>query len=194
MQQTQQTQTQYPKNFRDVGETLKTLDLTLKNQVPVGKIFRGGQIEFLSHQSLGSPSTIINLRMLKDEELIPGVKYLHFPIANNVDVYNTRSKEVKNWLNDIIKSFERDQVTFPVYVHCFAGKDRTGVVIAALLFVLGIKTDIIVKEYLFTSDNVKELDIKNALKEIEKIGNGYFRGVNIDKIRSMFLSMNKKIF
>jgi protein-tyrosine phosphatase len=39
----------------------------------------------------------------------------------------------------------------PVLVHCAAGKDRTGIVIALILEVLGVERDVIVADYALTS-------------------------------------------
>ena len=168
-------------NFRDVGSSLKKIEPN-KSCLSPNRIFRSGQIDFLTHESLGSPSTIINLRMLKDEETIPNVKYIHFPIANNVEVYNTRSADVRKWLHQIVKSIEDGETTFPVLIHCFKGKDRTGVVVAALLHILGVPSLIIINEFV-QSDGTNESDIRMALVELDKKGDAFWRGIKLDKVR-----------
>ena len=45
----------------------------------------------------------------------------------------------------------------PVLTHCFAGKDRTGFVIAMVLEVIGIDRDVIVADYLRSNDSVAQL-------------------------------------
>ncbi len=45
----------------------------------------------------------------------------------------------------------------PVLTHCFAGKDRTGFVIATVLESIGIDRDIIVADYLRSNDSVGQL-------------------------------------
>lgn len=45
----------------------------------------------------------------------------------------------------------------PVLTHCFAGKDRTGFVIATVLETIGIDRDIIVADYLRSNDSVVQL-------------------------------------
>lgn len=172
-----------PKNFRDVGATLLKLE-PKSSYLPVGRILRGGQIDFLSHSSLGNPATIINLRMPKDDATIAGVNYLHFPIANSVEKYDTRDADVREWLKSIVKAFEDESVTFPVLIHCFSGKDRTGVVCAALLHILGVPSNLIVKEFMTTTEGVKEDDIKLTLNELEKKGAAYYRGIKLDKVRA----------
>jgi protein-tyrosine phosphatase len=45
----------------------------------------------------------------------------------------------------------------PVLTHCFAGKDRTGFVIATVLETIGIDRDVIVADYLRSNDSVPQL-------------------------------------
>jgi protein-tyrosine phosphatase len=45
----------------------------------------------------------------------------------------------------------------PVLTHCFAGKDRTGFVIATVLETVGIDRDVIVADYLRSNDSVAQL-------------------------------------
>ncbi|MDV7352738.1 tyrosine-protein phosphatase [Rhodococcus oxybenzonivorans] len=45
----------------------------------------------------------------------------------------------------------------PVLVHCAAGKDRTGVVVAALLLAAGVKSAAVVADYLATAPNMAAL-------------------------------------
>lgn len=175
--------TDAPRNFRDVGDTLKKLSPD-SSYLPSGRIFRGGQIDFLPHAALGKPTTIINLRMPKDDATLPHVKYLHFPIANSVEKYDTRDPDVRDWLKSIVKAVEDDNITFPVMIHCFSGKDRTGVVVAALLHILGVPVPLIVKEFLATPEGVKEADIQTTLAELEKKGAAYYRGIKLDKVRA----------
>lgn len=124
--------------------------------------------------------------MLKDEETHPGVKYLHFPIANNVEQYDISCNKVRRWLNEIIKSFENGEIVFPVLIHCFKGKDRTGVVIAALLKIIGVPNSIIVNEFML-SNGVDELDIVDVLNELDKKGEKYYRDVKFEKVRSQII-------
>jgi protein-tyrosine phosphatase len=45
----------------------------------------------------------------------------------------------------------------PVLTHCFAGKDRTGFVIATVLETIGLGRDVIVADYLRSNDSVAQL-------------------------------------
>lgn len=49
------------------------------------------------------------------------------------------------------------QAPGPVFVHCAAGKDRTGIVIGTVLSVLGVPREQIVADYLRTNDNLDAL-------------------------------------
>jgi protein-tyrosine phosphatase len=48
----------------------------------------------------------------------------------------------------------------PVLTHCFAGKDRTGFVIATVLEAIGVDRDTIVADYLRSNDAVAELRVR----------------------------------
>jgi protein-tyrosine phosphatase len=45
----------------------------------------------------------------------------------------------------------------PVLTHCFAGKDRTGFVIATVLETIGVDRDVIITDYLRSNDSVAQL-------------------------------------
>lgn len=47
-----------------------------------------------------------------------------------------------------------DPANRPVVVHCTAGKDRTGIVVAMLLDILGVEREVIVADYHVTSGNM----------------------------------------
>ncbi len=49
-----------------------------------------------------------------------------------------------------------DPANLPAIVHCTAGKDRTGVVVALLLSVAGVDDETIVKDYALTGANLTE--------------------------------------
>jgi protein-tyrosine phosphatase len=49
------------------------------------------------------------------------------------------------------------EATSPVVYHCAAGKDRTGVISAILLALLGVRDEIIVSDYAATQDNIEAI-------------------------------------
>ena len=77
-----------------------------------------------------------------------------------------------------------DGSTYPVIIHCMVGKDRTGIVSALLLELLGVPRQQIVEDYLLSSSvgEVNEDWIDAALKEVDAAGgiNKYLSGIGID--------------
>ncbi|MEM9528717.1 MAG: tyrosine-protein phosphatase, partial [Bacteroidota bacterium] len=141
-------------NFRDLGEFV---NLIIGEEVlPEKKIYRGGSIDYVKDvQEIGNPKSIFNLRNGPDPNSLNLVQ-LHFPMANKIEKYDTSQKEVRKWLNEIIKEFENPDLAFPVLIHCLSGKDRTGIVVAALLLILGVKKEVIVEEYLLSDGEVNK--------------------------------------
>ncbi len=89
-------------NLRDVGEYI---NLILGKEILKEKtLFRGGSIDYVyKMEEIHQVKTIINLRNGGDPELFD-VDYLHFPMANKVEKYQTNQKEVRLWLNAIVKN------------------------------------------------------------------------------------------
>ncbi|MBN2103760.1 tyrosine-protein phosphatase [bacterium] len=170
-------------NFRDVGEWVN--EIAKRPLLPVNRLYRGGKIDFVtSPQDIGMPGTIFNLR--KGPDLRPrrfAEAYFHFPISNDYEKYETKTPEVRSWLQKIIKTIEEQEIQFPLLIHCSTGKDRTGVVIAALLSILGINREVIIEEYLLSDGEVKHEWIEQSLYGIDNLED-YFRRVNLDLVRS----------
>ena len=82
--------------------------------------------------------------------------------------------------------FENQQLDYPVFVHCTSGKDRTGVVIAALLWVLQVAESIIVEEYLLSDGEINKDWIVSSLDGIKNSRN-YFGRVDLDLVRNNIL-------
>lgn len=167
-------------NFRDVGGYINLIlgAQKLKEQM----LFRGGSIDYVNeHQEIKSVQSIINLRNGADGQLF-NVDYYHFPMTNKVEKYHTAQKEVQVWLNSIIKIFESPAIKYPILVHCLSGKDRTGIVIATILAILGIEQEIIVEEYMLSMGEVKQEWILQALEGIQDL-NAYFNRINLVEVR-----------
>lgn len=148
-------------NFRDVGESL---ELIADSPIfPTRKLFRGGKIEFVTNAAkIQHPATILNLSRGVDPQDIPAI-YAHFPASNDLEKYDTSNREVRRWLNEIVAFIGQPETQFPVLIHCTSGKDRTGVVVAALLTIAGIDRSIIIEEYLLSDGNVQPNWIEMAL-------------------------------
>jgi protein-tyrosine phosphatase len=141
-------------NLRDLGESVNILAGTAL--MKEGVLFRGGSINQLFDQSELPPvSSIINLRSGKDLHF-PSKHQLHIPAIDSVENYHTREAKVRQWLNRVLSSLVYES-QLPVLIHCTAGKDRTGVVVALILQTIGIPRSIIIDEYLL-SDGVASAD------------------------------------
>ena len=89
-------------------------------------------------------------------------------------------------LNAILKEFENEDFKYPVLIHCLSGKDRTGIVIAALLLVCEIERDVIVQEYLLSYETEDESLIVKAMDGMNNIAK-YFSRINLDMVRKNLL-------
>ena len=170
-------------NFRDVGESLELI--TGKTLIPPGQIFRGGKIDFVdSHDELLNPATILNLRRGTDPKKFE-CSYVQIAASNDLEKYDTSNPEVRQWLNDVLSYCASVETKLPLLVHCTSGKDRTGVVVAAILTVIGIERSIIVDEYLLSDGDVSRDLIELAIDGFTDTSN-YFHRVNLELIRKRF--------
>lgn len=153
-----------PPNYRDVGEALGLwLD---PSPLAPGVLLRGGKIGVLTtHDDLGAPRTIVNLRRGSDPP-VAGARVLHVPADDTVENYDTHEKRVRTWLHAAMGALAAAEP--PVYVHCTAGRDRTGVVIAAALVVLGVDEEAIVGDF-GLSDGA---DVRAIRRAIHGLGKG----------------------
>ncbi len=153
----------HPLNFRDVGEALGLwLD---PSPIATGRLLRGGKFDQLATLSdLGLPATILNLRSGPDPRHLDAVLH-HVPAANDVENYDTRLPAVRAWLKRALAPLASAETTWPVYVHCTSGRDRTGVVVAAVLHLHRVPREVIVEEYLL-SDGGDRGAIERALDGI----------------------------
>lgn len=166
-------------NFRDVGAALELI--ANMPVFPKRKLFRGGKIDFVTDAAMiQNPATILNLRRGADPQHL-AASYAHISASNDLEKYDTSNREVRGWLNDVVSFFADPDTKFPVLIHCTSGKDRTGIVVAALLTIVGIDRSIIIDEYLF-SDGEVHLDwIEMALEGLadpEK----YFNRLNLQTV------------
>ncbi len=72
-------------------------------------------------------------------------------LANIRAIYASIPIERAEGVKAIFQCLARSEV-FPLLVHCSIGKDRTGVVVALLLFALGVPEETIYADYLLSND------------------------------------------
>jgi protein-tyrosine phosphatase len=153
-----------PPNFRDVGEILGLwLD---PSPIPPGRLFRGGRFDFMTGApDLGLPGTILNLRRGPDPMHLAGVTLVHVPADDDVENYDTRQRGVRRWLGRALSALASPGLAWPVYVHCTAGRDRTGVVIAGALLAIDVPREIVAEEYML-SEGADRASIESAIDGI----------------------------
>lgn len=171
----------HPANFRDVGSAL---GLWLEpSPIPAGRLFRGGRIDALSTPSdIGNPCTILNLRQGPDPTHL-AARMLHLPAPDRLENYDTSLRPVARWVTDALRVLAAPDITPPIYLHCTSGRDRTGVIIAAVLLSIGIPRDIIVEEYML-SDGGDAARIRQAIHGLSVTG--IERQADAERIRSRF--------
>ena len=171
------------KNFRDVGKFLNAASAS--HVFPENVLYRGGSINgvFEHHEILKIP-TIVNLRKGADEKIF-NCQYLHIPVADRVENYETSSGKVRMWVNRVINQISQPDVRLPILIHCTSGKDRTGVIIAAILLLFEIPESLIIREYLASEGVNNSRSLEQALQ-----GFGDIR-VYLNKVKDSQLLINK---
>lgn len=97
------------------------------------------------------------------------------------------TKEVKQ-VFDVLA----DEKNWPVLVHCTQGKDRTGLIVMLLLFLLEIDIDAIDKDYLLSEPEL-EAEKPQRIKEIASIGlSERFTRCPPDVVKSVQLHLETK--
>merc|ERR1712194_295089 len=161
----------------------------VESQILPNVLLRGPLLARRTYEQLGCPRTIVNLRVepndvshLADPSL---ARLCHFKMGNKANVYDTQSREVRIWLANILRLFER-HIDLPVLIHCKHGRDRTGVVVAVLLVILGVPRHAIMEDFLLT-DGADASNLHRTfagIKERGGVGN-YFEGVlKLEAIRT----------
>lgn len=167
-------------NFRDVGEFINLL--ANQELIPHNRLLRGGKLDHVVDAcQIGAPGTIINLRSGPDRKFFDA-DYYQFSAANDVEKYDTSNRDVRHWLNQVLRLFEKEELRYPVLTHCASGKDRTGIVTAAILTVLQVPRPLIVEEYLLSEGKVQREWIEQALDGIGA-ADLYFKEIDLHRVR-----------
>jgi protein-tyrosine phosphatase len=182
------------KNMRDLG------GWTLKDgaKIPYGRVYRSGKLssatpaDLAKLHSLGI-KTSIDLRSSaeiitsgKDPGPAQGFSATISAPMNGIASASGYKDIINNQKASLAKAFRAlaDSSTYPVDIHCTAGKDRTGVVSALLLDLLGVPRQEIVEDYLLSSNSglVNADWIKSALNEVDAAGGieKYLAGIGIN--------------
>ena len=164
-------------NVRDLGG-LRTRDgrVVRARQVVRGDnpkaLTERGQSEFAD---VVAPAVIVDLRMQLEVHR-EGYTVLHDPVRvvnlpmlpqSGVNQEQIDAGAADNLVDDYMRQIDVNAASIvealrliadpgnrPVFVHCTAGKDRTGIVIAMLLSLLGVDDEVIVADYHVTTKNM----------------------------------------
>jgi protein-tyrosine phosphatase len=193
------------KNARDLGGWT----LADGTKVPYGRVFRSGRLSNASQADLAKlrslgVRTSIDLRTTaeaiasgKDPGGTQGLSHTTNAPMIGVNSEAGYQDMVKNQKAALAIAFRAlaDNSSYPVIIHCTAGKDRTGVVSALLLELLGVPRQQIVDDYLLSSGTgaVDQDWIQAALNEVDAEGgiSKYLSGIGISQ--SMQNSIRKSI-
>ena len=149
-------------NLRDVGQTVNILSGT--ERLREGRLFRGGTVNRLfSADELPPVRTVLNLRKGPDRAF-DGFHFVHLPAEDSLNNYKTERREVRAWILSALAALQTCE--WPVLVHCTAGRDRTGVVVAAVLAAVGVDRQWIFEDYLLSDGIHDPADFESALDGI----------------------------
>lgn len=183
-----------PRNFRDVGESLRSLGVDL---IPAGRLYRGGEFDVLCDSQqihcIGTPTTILNIRAKPDNtSVFPSTRFIHMPTKNGPRDYDTSSREVKTWIRDVLTQLSSlNAQDYPLFIHCRSGKDRTGIIVGILLILVGVPLEIVVQEYLLSKEGkISEQSIRAALDPFstERKISAQCKKTNLQKIKQCLLA------
>ena len=130
-------------------------------------------------------AAVIDLRTVSEREHLPspltdaaGVRTVHAPIFNDGDDFPnhlTTAGQVYCWwlrahAGGIAAALAgiADAPAAPVLVHCHAGKDRTGVVVALVLRLAGVEVDAIADDYALSGVQLAEILARDRVSALER--------------------------
>lgn len=173
-------------NIRDIGGLVTKDGRTVRS----GRVFRSdnpralteaGRVQF---REVVNPTTVIDLRMSLEftregYELDEHVTVVNCPMTpqSGVNQAQIDAGMCDNLIDDYMAQIDvngrfvaetlgliAESANQPVVIHCTAGKDRTGIVIAMLLDILGVPHETIVADYHLTTKNMAPMleRIRNA--------------------------------
>jgi protein tyrosine/serine phosphatase len=172
-------------NFRDVGGG-RTVD---GRRVRTGRLYRSDSLTKLSAEDAEAFArlgirTVIDLRRPTEVEEFGRIadavdrRYINIspqhrlwdgttydevagPARFLADRYHELTHEGATDVGEVIATLA-DATTEPTVVHCFAGKDRTGVVIALTLAIVGVSVEAIADDYALSNEWAERFTDTNA--------------------------------
>ncbi|MFX0010897.1 MAG: tyrosine-protein phosphatase, partial [Candidatus Hermodarchaeota archaeon] len=131
--------------------------------------------------------TIIDLQTVDEitqraypKEFLRNIRYFNIslvPIVEKRDNTIESLSEVYKWI--LINTGKKIKEVFdvlaiednyPIVMHCYAGKDRTGIIVALIHLLLGMPRDLIIRDYLTSGINSKREFIETVFNYIDSVG------------------------
>ncbi len=173
-------------NVRDLGGLPAESGMTTRHM----RLLRSDSPHALSpagHAALLSlrVNTVVDLRTASERESRPnplsgiaGVEYVEAPIFTDevefpaalltaADVYGWWLHELGDALA-VAMSAIADAPASPILVHCHAGKDRTGVVVALVLRLAGVGVDAIADDYALSGVQLADMLVRDRVSAVER--------------------------
>jgi protein-tyrosine phosphatase len=172
-------------NLRDLGGLPTASGATTRP----GRLLRSESPHMLSESGLRELldlgiGAVVDLRTTSEREQRPsplaeaGVHTLHAPIFTDDEDYpdhlSTAAEVYCWWLRErrngvaAAMSAIADAPSAPILVHCHAGKDRTGVVIALVLRLAGVSVDDIAEDYAISGVQLAEMLARDRVTALER--------------------------
>ena len=155
---------------------------------------------------------IEEIKRLKDSHIF-GVKHLHIPLASSdvkyIEIKGLTLPDMTAFYSEFVQPCKKEiwralfalllkDNTKGILYHCSSGKDRTGVLTAVILTVLGFDKDTVYKDYLLTNESplyYKEM-VQKLDEETRNIMLDYFQAkkeyldITFNEIDRIYGSMN----
>jgi protein-tyrosine phosphatase len=177
-------------NVRDVGGYV-TADgrsvrwRTLFRSDNLHRLTPDGQAELLRH----GLRTIVDLRGDPEAGASPNVlatstdvRYVRIRLMAGLipveeartldDLYLAIIAECQESIREVLATLAAPDI-FPVLIHCTAGKDRTGIVVALLLGLLGIEHAHIAEDYALTASYITDEFLEGTRQQLEAAGHDW---------------------
>jgi protein-tyrosine phosphatase len=172
-------------NLRDLGGLSTPSGATTRS----GRLLRSESPHTLSESGLQDlldlgVGAVVDLRTTSERERLPsplpdaGVHTLHAPIftddENYPDHLTTAAEVYCWWLRErrggvaLAMSAIADAPSAPILVHCHAGKDRTGVVVALVLRLAGVSIDDIADDYAISGVQLAGMLARDRVTALER--------------------------
>lgn len=174
--------------WRDIGDRGKTAPRRIFRAARLDRYPTDLVASFLRNEGI---RTIVDLRT--DTELqrhhypegaLTGVRYVRIPVWPSLSFPPGSSEEERlhymyghftedpgfpTWINSLLAEVSRSE-NLPMAIHCHAGADRTGILVATLLKLAGASDDEVIDDYLITSGHVRRKYIEAFLRHLRDQG------------------------